>query len=72
MRLPCATRFFAGMALERNGECAARFWAMTVWRIAAVYAEPMPPEQITTARLQKSAPRVESSGLVVTGLHWLL
>jgi D-psicose/D-tagatose/L-ribulose 3-epimerase len=70
MRIALCNEVLAGMALERQCEYAARlgYDGLEI----APFTLSDTPEQISTAEAAKIRSVVESSGLVVTGLHWLL
>src|SRR3981081_1773996 len=70
MRIALCNEVLAGMALERQCEYAARlgYDGLEV----APFTLSDAPEKISTAEAAKIRATVESSGLVVTGLHWLL
>jgi D-psicose/D-tagatose/L-ribulose 3-epimerase len=70
MRITLCNEVLAGMSLERQCECAARlgYHGLEI----APFTLSDAPEKITTAEAAKIRATVESSGLVVTGLHWLL
>jgi D-psicose/D-tagatose/L-ribulose 3-epimerase len=70
MRIALCNEVLAGMALERQCEYAARlgYDGLEV----APFTLSDAPEKISTAEAGKIRATVEASGLVVTGLHWLL
>src|SRR5260221_14621299 len=70
MRIALCNGVLAGMALEQQCECAATlgYDGLEI----APFTLSDAPEKITTAEAAKIRATVESSGLVVTGLHWLL
>jgi sugar phosphate isomerase/epimerase len=70
MRIALCNEVLAGMSLERQCECAAAlgYDGLEI----APFTLHAAPEKITTAQAAKIRATVESSGLVVTGLHWLL
>jgi D-psicose/D-tagatose/L-ribulose 3-epimerase len=70
MRIALCNEVLAGMSLERQCECAAAlgYDGLEI----APFTLSDAPEKITTAQAAKIRATVEASGLVVTGLHWLL
>jgi D-psicose/D-tagatose/L-ribulose 3-epimerase len=70
MRIALCNEILAGMALERQCEYAARlgYDGLEV----APFTLSNSPEKISTAEAAKIRATVEASGLMVTGLHWLL
>jgi D-psicose/D-tagatose/L-ribulose 3-epimerase len=70
MRIALCNEVLAGMPLEKQCEYAARlgYDGLEI----APFTLSGAPEQISTAEAAKIRRVVESSGLVVTGLHWLL
>ena len=70
MRIALCNEVLAGMPLEQQCEYAARlgYDGLEI----APFTLSDAPEKITTAEAAKIRATVESSGLVVTGLHWLL
>jgi len=70
MRIALCNEVLAGMSLERQCECAAAlgYHGLEI----APFTLHASPEKITTAEAAKIRATVEASGLVVTGLHWLL
>jgi D-psicose/D-tagatose/L-ribulose 3-epimerase len=70
MRIALCNEVLAGMSLERQCECAAAlgYDGLEI----APFTLHAAPEKITTAEAAKIRATVEASGLVVTGLHWLL
>jgi D-psicose/D-tagatose/L-ribulose 3-epimerase len=70
MRIALCNEVLAGMPLERQCEYAARlgYDGLEV----APFTLSDTPEKISTAEAGKIRATVESAGLVVTGLHWLL
>jgi D-psicose/D-tagatose/L-ribulose 3-epimerase len=70
MRIALCNEVLAGMALERQCEYAARlgYDGLEI----APFTLSSSPEKISTAKAAKFRATVEASGLVVTGLHWLL
>jgi D-psicose/D-tagatose/L-ribulose 3-epimerase len=70
MRIALCNEVLAGMPLERQCEYAARlgYEGLEI----APFTLSDTPESISTADAAKIRKLVESSGLVVTGLHWLL
>jgi D-psicose/D-tagatose/L-ribulose 3-epimerase len=70
MRIALCNEVLAGMPLERQCEYAARlgYDGLEI----APFTLSDAPEQITTAEAARIRRVVEASGLVVTGLHWLL
>jgi D-psicose/D-tagatose/L-ribulose 3-epimerase len=70
MRIALCNEVLAGMSLERQCECAAAL-GYDGLEIAPFTLNDA-PEKITTAEAAKIRTTVEASGLVVTGLHWLL
>src|SRR5260221_10879839 len=70
MRIALCNGVLAGMALEQQCECAATlgYDGLEI----APFTLSDAPEKITTAQAAKIRAIVEASGLVVTGLHWLL
>jgi D-psicose/D-tagatose/L-ribulose 3-epimerase len=70
MRIALCNEVLAGMELEQQCEYAARLGYDGLEIAPFTLSET--PEQISTAEAAKIRRVVESSGLVVTGLHWLL
>jgi sugar phosphate isomerase/epimerase len=70
MRLALCNEVLAGMPLERQCEYAARLGYDGLEIAPFTLSEA--PEQISTAEAARIRRAVEASGLVVTGLHWLL
>jgi D-psicose/D-tagatose/L-ribulose 3-epimerase len=70
MRIALCNEVLAGMSLERQCATAAAL-GYDGLEIAPFTLSDM-PETITTAQAAKIRATVEASGLVVTGLHWLL
>ncbi len=70
MRIALCNEVLAGMPLERQCEYAARL-GYDGLEIAPFTLHDS-PEKISTAEAAKIRGIVEASGLVVTGLHWLL
>jgi D-psicose/D-tagatose/L-ribulose 3-epimerase len=70
MRIALCNEVLAGMPLERQCEYAARlgYDGLEI----APFTLSASPEKISTAEAAKIRATVEASGLVVTGLHWLL
>jgi D-psicose/D-tagatose/L-ribulose 3-epimerase len=70
MRLALCNEVLAGMPLERQCEYAASlgYDGLEI----APFTLSASPETISTAEAAKIRATVEASGLVVTGLHWLL
>ena len=70
MRIALCNEVLAGMALERQCEVAARlgYDGLEI----APFTLSDAPENISTAEAARIRRVVEASGLVVTGLHWLL
>jgi sugar phosphate isomerase/epimerase len=70
MRIALCNEVLADMPLERQCEVAARlgYDGLEI----APFTLHASPEKISTARAAKIRATVEASGLVVTGLHWLL
>ena len=70
MRIALCNEVLGGMALERQCEYAAGlgYDGLEI----APFTLSSSPEKISTAAAAKIRETVESSGLVVTGLHWLL
>ena len=70
MRIALCNEVLAGMPLERQCEYAARlgYDGLEI----APFTLHGSPEKISTAEAAKIRSVVEASGLVVTGLHWLL
>ena len=70
MRIALCNEVLAGMPLEQQCEYAARlgYDGLEI----APFTLSDTPEQISTAEATRIRSVVESSGLVVTGLHWLL
>ena len=70
MRIALCNEVLAGMPLERQCEYAAGlgYDGLEI----APFTLSASPEKITTAEAAKICATVEASGLVVTGLHWLL
>jgi sugar phosphate isomerase/epimerase len=70
MRIALCNEVLAGMPLERQCECAAAlgYDGLEI----APFTLHASPDKITTAEVAKIRATVEASGLVVTGLHWLL
>ena len=70
MRIALCNEVLAGMPLERQCEYAARlgYDGLEI----APFTLSDTPEKISTAEAARIRRVVESSGLVVTGLHWLL
>src|SRR3954454_25001763 len=70
MRIALCNEVLAGMPLERQCEVAASlgYDGLEV----APFTLSDAPQQITTAQAAKIRTTIEASGLVVTGLHWLL
>jgi D-psicose/D-tagatose/L-ribulose 3-epimerase len=70
MRIALCNEVLAGVALERQCEYAARlgYDGLEI----APFTLSSSPEKISTAKAAKFRATVEASGLVVTGLHWLL
>ncbi|SHK86745.1 Sugar phosphate isomerase/epimerase [Bradyrhizobium lablabi] len=70
MRIALCNEVLAGMALERQCEYAARLGYDGLEIAPFTLSEA--PEKISSAEATKIRATVEASGLVVTGLHWLL
>jgi sugar phosphate isomerase/epimerase len=70
MRIALCNEVLAGMPLERQCEYAARL-GYDGLEIAPFTLHDS-PEEISAAQASKIRATVEASGLVVTGLHWLL
>ena len=70
MRIALCNEVLAGMPLERQCEYAARLGYNGLE--IAPFTLSDTPEKISTAEAARIRRIVESSGLVVTGLHWLL
>jgi len=70
MRFSLCNEVLAGMPLERQCEMAARIGYQGLE--IAPFTLSDTPEQITTREAARIRAIVESFGLVVTGLHWLL
>jgi D-psicose/D-tagatose/L-ribulose 3-epimerase len=70
MRIALCNEVLAGMPLERQCEYAARL-GYDGLEIAPFTLSPS-PEKLSAADAAKIRATVEASGLVVTGLHWLL
>jgi len=70
MRIALCNEVLAGMPLERQCEYAARL-GYDGLEIAPLTLSAS-PEKISSAEVAKIRSVVEASGLVVTGLHWLL
>lgn len=70
MRIALCNEVLGGMALERQCEYAAAvgYDGLEI----APFTLSTSPEKISTADVAKIRATVEASGLVVTGLHWLL
>jgi D-psicose/D-tagatose/L-ribulose 3-epimerase len=70
MRIALCNEVLAGMTLERQCEVAARlgYDGLEI----APFTLSSSPQKISTAEAGKIRSTVEASGLVVTGLHWLL
>src|ERR1700737_3613721 len=70
MRLALWNEGLAGMPLQRQCEYAARlgYDGLEI----APFTLDASPEKISTVDAAKIRATVEASGLVVTGLHWLL
>src|ERR1700710_946788 len=70
MRIALCNEVLAGMPLERQCAYAAAlgYDGLEV----APFTLSDAPEKITTAEAAKIRATIEASGLVVTGLHWLL
>src|SRR3982074_795497 len=70
MRIALCNEVLAAMPLERQCEYAARlgYDGLEI----APFTLSSTPEKISTAEAAKIRATVEASGLVVTGLHWLL
>jgi D-psicose/D-tagatose/L-ribulose 3-epimerase len=70
MRIALCNEVLAGMPLERQCEYAASlgYEGLEI----APFTLSASPERISTAEAAKIRTTVEASGLVVTGLHWLL
>ena len=70
MRIALCNEVLAGMPLERQCEYAASlgYDGLEI----APFTLSASPERISTAEAAKIRTTVEASGLVVTGLHWLL
>ena len=70
MRIALCNEVLAGMPLERQCEYAARlgYDGLEI----APFTLSASPEKISAAEAAKIRATVEDSGLVVTGLHWLL
>jgi sugar phosphate isomerase/epimerase len=70
MRIALCNEVLAGMSLQRQCEVAAAlgYDGLEI----APFTLSGSPEKISTAEAAKIRATVESSGLVVTGLHWLL
>src|SRR5258708_11848438 len=70
MRIALCNEVLAGMPLQRQCEIAARlgYDGLEI----APFTLSASPEKISTAEAAKIRATVEDSGLVVTGLHWLL
>src|SRR5882672_5386080 len=70
MRIALCNEVLAGMALEQQCEDAARLGYDGLEIAPFTMSET--PEQISTTEAARIRRIVEASGLVVTGLHWLL
>ena len=70
MRIALCNEVLAGMALEQ--QCATAAALGYDGLEIAPFTLSDAPEKITTAEAAKIRAMVESSDLVVTGLHWLL
>src|SRR5258707_10712185 len=70
MRIALCNEVLGGMALERQCEYAAALGYDGLE--LAPFTLSTSPEKISTADAAKIRATVEASGLVVTGLHWLL
>jgi D-psicose/D-tagatose/L-ribulose 3-epimerase len=70
MRIALCNEVLAGMALERQCELAAElgYDGLEI----APFTLSSSPQTISTAQASQIRATVEASGLVVTGLHWLL
>ena len=70
MRIALCNEVLAGMPLERQCEYAAAlgYDGLEI----APFTLDASPEKISTAEAAKIRRVIEASGLVVTGLHWLL
>jgi D-psicose/D-tagatose/L-ribulose 3-epimerase len=70
MRIALCNEVLAGMTLERQCEVAARlgYDGLEI----APFTLSSSPQKISTAEAGKVRATVEASGLLVTGLHWLL
>ena len=70
MRIALCNEVLAGMGLERQCEVAARlgYDGLEI----APFTLSSSPQTTSTAQAGKIRATVEASGLVVTGLHWLL
>src|SRR3977135_3120718 len=70
MRIALRNGVFAGLPLERQCEYAARlgYDGLEI----APFTLSASPEKISAVEAAKIRATVEASGLVVTGLHWLL
>src|SRR3982074_1405658 len=70
MRIALCNEVLAGMPLERQCEYVARlgYDGLEI----APFTLSASPEEISAAESAKIRATVEASGLVVTGLHWLL
>src|ERR1700687_2686308 len=70
MRIALCNEVLAGMPLERQCEYAAAlgYDGLEI----APFTLSTSPEKISTAEAAKIRATIEASGLVVTGLHWLL
>jgi sugar phosphate isomerase/epimerase len=70
MRIALCNEVLAGMTLERQCEVAARlgYDGLEI----APFTLSSSPQKISTAEVGKIRATVEASGLLVTGLHWLL
>src|SRR4030088_3216131 len=70
MRIALCNEVLAGMPLERQCEYAARlgYDGLEI----APFTLSSSPQKISTAEVGKIRATVEASGLLVTGLHWLL
>src|SRR6266436_10027710 len=70
MRIALCNEVLADLSLERQCEVAARlgYDGLEI----APFTLSGSPEKISTADAAKIRATVEASGLVVTGLHWLL
>src|ERR1700712_4479570 len=70
MRIALCNEVLAGMPLQRQCEVAAALGYEGLEIAPFTLSES--PQKISTAEAAKIRATVESSGLVVTGLHWLL